>query len=136
MAIAPLAPDPLMPGVVELPILLPVPEEVEGVVFSIVEPVALLPVPECESLILDEVLGEVDELLPVEPDVLGDVSVPLPDEPDVLGDVSDDPLPVELEPEPLPVDWLWAYAGTKQAATPKASRVRRKVYFFICLPLL
>jgi hypothetical protein len=99
MAIAPLASDPLgdveveplMPGVVELPILLPVPEEVEGVVFSIVEPVALLP--ECESLILDEVLGEVDEPLPAEPDVLGEVI---------------EPLPVEPELEPLPADSLWA----------------------------
>lgn len=76
-------------------------------------------VPECESLILDE------------PDVLGEVAELLPDEPGVLGDV------IELLPlglEPLPADWLWAYAGNKQAATPRASRVRRRVYFCIYLP--
>jgi hypothetical protein len=116
IAIAPLASDPLgdVEVEVELPILLLDPEDEPAVP-------GLVMVPECESLIPDEldVLGEVDELLPDEPDVLGDVI---------------ELLPVGLEVEPVPADSLWAYAGTKQAATPRASRVRRRVYFFIYLP--
>jgi hypothetical protein len=114
MAIASLTFDPLGDVKVEaeLPILLLDPEDEPAVP-------GLVMVPECESLILDEldVLGEVVELLPDEPGVVGDV-IKL------------------LSPglEPLPADWLWAYVGTRQAATPRASRVRRRVCFFICIP--
>jgi hypothetical protein len=114
MAIAPLMSDPLGDVEVEaeLPILLSDPEDGPAVP-------GLGMVPECESLILDEL------------DVLGEVAALLPDEPGVVGDVIE-LLPLELEP--LPADSLWAYAGTKQAATPRASRVRRRVYFCINLP--